>query len=368
MTITVRKRKGGLVSYRVRKKICGKCYDKSFPRKYDAEERERSLERSTGYYPDPKYTLEEGANDWDENHVEVRKSDSSKRSDRQMLRDVILPALGKRPMCDIRPEEIDAIIYQLQRKGLKPATVNRYLEVIRAIYNFAKKRRKTDHNVMDAVKMLKTPPPVMNFLNESEARRLLTFTRNKYQKAGRSIVHFLWVFLINSGCRVGEALGLDYRAIDMQNRLITISRILCNVTHTIKETTKSNRVRHVPINDSLFDELVKMNAEARTGLVFTISGTPFDHSNVAKWFRRDLKEAGVKQIRIHDLRHTFASHWVMNGGAIYVLQAILGHSDLKTTQRYAHLSKTFLVDKANTVNFSVEGNIIRPDFQKVAQI
>jgi hypothetical protein len=63
--------------------------------------------------------------------------------------------------------------------------------------------------------------------------------------------------------------------------------------------------------------------------------------------------AGVRRISIHTIRHTFASHFMMRGGSLYDLMAILGHSNLKTTQRYAHLGRTHLESKASIVSFQI---------------
>jgi site-specific recombinase XerD len=66
-------------------------------------------------------------------------------------------------------------------------------------------------------------------------------------------------------------------------------------------------------------------------------------------FERDMKEACVKRIRWHDLRHTFASHFVMRGGSLYDLQKLLGHRDLRTTERYAHLMPEHVASKTELV-------------------
>ncbi len=66
---------------------------------------------------------------------------------------------------------------------------------------------------------------------------------------------------------------------------------------------------------------------------------------------RVCKKAELKRIRLHDLRHTFASHWVMNGGSLEDLKEVLGHSTIAMTQKYAHLSPDHLALKANTVSF-----------------
>ena len=64
------------------------------------------------------------------------------------------------------------------------------------------------------------------------------------------------------------------------------------------------------------------------------------------------------------MRHTYASHFMMNGGNPYALQAILGHSELRMTERYAHLSKAYLADKNDLVRFG-EANVIQVDFKKM---
>lgn len=88
--------------------------------------------------------------------------------------------------------------------------------------------------------------------------------------------------------------------------------------------------------------------------VFAIEdGSPFSYEHLTeRIFKSHVKASGCSQIRFHDLRHTFASHFMMNGGNIYTLQHLLGFSDIKTTMIYAHLDKKFLADASNVVKFS----------------
>jgi site-specific recombinase XerD len=79
---------------------------------------------------------------------------------------------------------------------------------------------------------------------------------------------------------------------------------------------------------------------------------PFDVDHLYRDLRVYLKEADIdKTFRFHDLRHTFASHFMMNGGNIYDLQKILGHTSLEMTQRYAHLAPEHVVRASNVVSF-----------------
>jgi len=81
----------------------------------------------------------------------------------------------------------------------------------------------------------------------------------------------------------------------------------------------------------------------------------------------DQKKAGVRQIRFHSLRHTFASHFVMRGGSIYDLKELLGHSRIETTMRYAHLSKDHLKSKASIVTFRANPSLENPEVSRFSQ-
>lgn len=83
-----------------------------------------------------------------------------------------------------------------------------------------------------------------------------------------------------------------------------------------------------------------------------------------KVFPKACKKAGVRKIRIHDLRHTFASQFMMNNGNIYDLQKILGHSSVKTTERYSHFSMQHIRNRAEVVSFGEDQKVIAVDFKR----
>ncbi|MGZ3695749.1 MAG: tyrosine-type recombinase/integrase, partial [Bdellovibrionota bacterium] len=86
------------------------------------------------------------------------------------------------------------------------------------------------------------------------------------------------------------------------------------------------------------------------------AGNPVDAHHLCRVFHRSQKKAGFSRlIRFHDMRHTFASHFMMNGGNIYDLQKLLGHSTLEMTQRYAHMSPDHLEKAIQIVSFSPKG-------------
>jgi integrase len=154
----------------------------------------------------------------------------------------------------------------------------------------------------------------------------------------------------------GEVAGLCRSDINFETRLICVSR-------SFYGPTKNGETRFVPILDPLLEPLQKWIASHpfdyvfpnAAGNLFTNSARIFDQI-----FHECLKESGLHPyydgkrwrpyITYHDLRHTFASHWVMRGGSLFKLQKILGHQTIEMTLRYAHLSPTAFQEDLSRMN------------------
>jgi len=145
-----------------------------------------------------------------------------------------------------------------------------------------------------------------------------------------------------TGMRQGELAGLRWERVDFANRLITVAA-------SYGEATKTDDIRYVPIFDVLLPVLKGWREQrAHDELVF-VNQWGNMLSNGSKAFRvifhETLAAAGVSRIRFHDLRHTFASRWMLRGGDLFKLQKILGHKSMAMTLRYAHLApKAFAGD------------------------
>lgn len=157
---------------------------------------------------------------------------------------------------------------------------------------------------------------------------------------------------LNTGLRLGEICGLCWDRVNFESGSITISRTLTR--EGIKNTTKTHKARHIPMNTTTRAVLLKRFKSKTTKLVFhTPDGNsiPYDHFT-QRDFKKAQKHAQMENmIRFHDLRHTYASHFVMSGGDIYVLQKLLGHSNIETTMIYAHLDERFLREASEIINF-----------------
>ena len=108
----------------------------------------------------------------------------------------------------------------------------------------------------------------------------------------------------------------------------------------ILETTKNGQPHSVPMTENVHNILKTLLMDKENGYVFGFGkdGKPLNRSWVGKSFRDACKDAGIKNFRFHDLRHDFCSKLVQNGADLYSVAGLAGHKDIKTTQRYAHLS------------------------------
>lgn len=159
------------------------------------------------------------------------------------------------------------------------------------------------------------------------------------------------------GLRLDEILHLQWADVDLPRRRLTVSR-------GRNGTVKSGKVRHVPILDAILP-MLRERALQRGGdlLVFpgrrsAIPGVPAparSKPGVQGAYKLAVKRAGLDPaLRFHDLRHTFASHWMMDGGCIFKLAKVLGHSSVAITERtYAHLSPAAFDGDYGRVAFTV---------------
>ncbi len=145
----------------------------------------------------------------------------------------------------------------------------------------------------------------------------------------------MYATALYTGMRAGELCGLRWEDVDLDRRLITVKRSYGN------NYTKTGAIRHVPILDPLLRLLRAWSLKSTGDWLFpnTVGNVrqPSDRI-LQETYKTCLDRAKLDRIRFHDLRHTFASHWVMASGDIFRLQKILGHKDIKTTMRYAHLA------------------------------
>ena len=136
--------------------------------------------------------------------------------------------------------------------------------------------------------------------------------------------------------RAGELSGLQWGDVSLPRRLITVQR-------SYNTTTKTDEIRYVPILDVLLPVLRTWKVRCPSAVWVFPNQNGDMHKPSSRVFQETLQRVRERakipyRFRFHDLRHTFASHWMMARGDLYRLQKILGHKSVQMTERYAHLS------------------------------
>jgi integrase len=150
----------------------------------------------------------------------------------------------------------------------------------------------------------------------------------------------IFSFLALHGCRISEARALKIKDIDFRHKSIAIRRTYTGkACNEIKETTKTNKTRVIPINP-YFEETVKQLCHNRFGedFVFVNPRTkkPYAMPTIQEIWQKARKTAGINITAYEGLRHSFASQRICQGADLYLISKILGHTDIRTTQIYAH--------------------------------
>jgi integrase len=232
------------------------------------------------------------------------------------------------PLSAITARQVEQYIAQ-RRASVAPATVNIELSLLKHMCVKAIEWNYLKVNPLKSVKFLKEPPGRLRYLTREEMGALTAACARHL----RPIV----VMGLNTGMRRAEMLGLTWADIDLATRSITLRR------------TKSNRLRVIPINQTLYEELQRLPPHLHSPYVFcNDNGKPF--SEVRRAFQTACHRAGIAGFRFHDLRHTFASHLVMNGVNLRAAQQLLGHQDIRMTLRYNHLSQEHLQEAVGTLD------------------
>jgi len=259
----------------------------------------------------------------------------------------LLPELGRVRIRALSPEHIQHALGNLIHRGLAARTVRQVHMVLRCSLKQAVLWRLIPGNPSDAVKAPRAERKEMKTLSEEQVRSLLAATAGTRH-------HSLWIFLVTTGVRLGEALALKWADIDMVEGNATIRRALQRHRGVgmVFVEPKSNRGRRtVPFPPetlaALAAQRIDLNRERsqvgklwhENDLVFpSPDGRPRDLTYLSYTFHRGLKRAGLPRLRIHDLRHTAATHLLTKHVHPKVVQELLGHSTIAITlDTYSHV-------------------------------
>jgi integrase len=231
-------------------------------------------------------------------------------------------------------------------KGAMPATIVKELGLFKRIFNLAiKKWRWVKENPISLVEMPQVKNERVRYLSTDEYNRLLNALKNEgIPKWLRPIV----VIALNTGLRESNLLNMKWSWVNLFSRLIII------------ESTQMKNKENIGI--PLTQEAVKTLKELQKikqieDFVFHDNGERIYPVKLQRAFKKACDIAGVKDFRFHDLRHTFASYLRQRKIDLHVISRLLGHKDIRMTQRYAHLSVEDLREAISVLNKKENGYV-----------
>jgi integrase len=273
------------------------------------------------------------------------------------IRGDVMAALGDHPASKVTTREVNEVLATVSATGASASTVNKYRAVISAVFNHGCKPATfalPGNPVSSADKRREPSPGALVFYSPIEIETIArAFAEGLHrdprfpavsnsERLARLVEDQQDAELVRvaayAGLRQGELMALRWRDIDFSGSALTIARAM---SAGVESTTKSGRVRRVPLADQVAAALDRLSRRehftAADELVFcNVLGRPLDGSALRRRYRRAQIVAEVRPLRFHDLRHTFGSLLAARGVDVVTIQKAMGHSALSTTSRYLH--------------------------------
>ena len=283
-------------------------------------------------------TMSDLAQDYLE-HAAATKRASSVRGDRAIFEKVILPPLGSTKVAALTRRQIEELHRSMKDR---PYYANRMLALLSHALNVAIGWGWRTDNPGKGIRRYSEEKRTKYLNAEQMARLLATLLAHENRRAANAIL-----LLLLTGARRSEALGATWDMFDLNQGIWTKP----------SAHTKQNKEHRVPLNDTVLTLLRAMRAEASADQIFLFPGDapgkPYQEPK--KFWAAVCKQADLEGFRIHDLRHTFVSWLVTSGVPLFTAGQLAGHTQLATTQRYAHLADDPLRAATATFGALIQG-------------
>ena len=254
----------------------------------------------------------------------------------------LLPALGHLHLDEVTPEKISSAHQDLREHGYALATCNRLPIMLKTIYNLCNRQKVpgSSPNPANAVQLFQVNNARERYLTPEEIERL----RSALELSENPQLKFIVPLLLLLGCRKRELLDARWEFVDLDRRTLYVP------------LSKSGKSRNIPLSMAAVEMLKQLPKWSGCPYVIPNPQTLKPYVSLYEPWHNARTRAGLADVRIHDLRHTAASMLVQANVPIYTVSKILGHTQLKTTERYAHLADDTLLAAADTAA-SAMGNL-----------
>lgn len=288
-------------------------------------------------------TVKELAERFDKEHIAVRVKESTAKGYRRMLERVIVPALGRHRVTEVTRADIAKIHHDLRHI---PYDANRCLEIISRMFSLAEMWGLRPEGTNPRKHIKKYPEEKRErFLSAAELRRVGEVLR-EMENEGIELPSAIAAvrLLILTGCRLGEIMTLKWEYVDFAGKALRLP-----------DSKTGAKVVH--LGQPAIDVLEKIERVEKNPWVIVGTKPGARLSDLQPFWQRVRARAGLKDVRIHDLRHTFASTAVAAGQGLPMIGKLLGHTQVQTTARYAHLAADPVKEAANQVSGSIASMI-----------
>jgi integrase len=267
-------------------------------------------------------TVKELAADYLEHHALPKKRPRSVSSDRSMLDRIILPRLGNRKVDVVQLRDVHALHVAMKDT---PYQANRVLALMSKMFSLAVNWGWRSANPVKGIERYQEGRRE-RWLSDDELRRLLgALSAHPNQRAANAVR-----FQLLTGARIGEVLSARWSDIDLARGFWV------KPSHH----TKQKRTEHLPLSAPAVALLTEMRERADASERYLFPGSALDKPlrGIKKFWRGITRQVGLEDYRLHDNRHTHASHLVSSGLSLEIVGRLLGHTNPLTTKRYAHLA------------------------------
>ena len=310
--------------------------------KREAERKMRKMAENTAPPPESRVGVQEAGGRLIAHLEALGRKRATTEAYESLLRVHLAPFFAGRSLDAIRPEDVEAFIRERAQSGKSAKTIRNALGFLHSIYEFGQKKGWAKSNPCKLVDKPESADHAdIRFLEADELEAVVRSERERRDELSPTLA-VMYLTAGMTGLRQGELIALRWRDVDWPAGKVRVRRSYVRGEFT---TPKSRRgSRSVPLADELAGELERhyqaSEHQADDDLVFAHPslGVPLDRSKVRKRFRSAVKRAKVRQVRFHDLRHTFGTRMAGVGVPMRTLQEWLGHRDFKTTLIYADYS------------------------------
>ena len=259
-------------------------------------------------------------------------------TDDSYLRNHLLPKFGRLHLDEITTSDVIAFHHGMRAAGYAAGTCNRAVIMVRYMFNLAKKWsiEGASTNPAIGIPLFEENNKRDRYLKPEEVKRLY----KALQLSENTQLKYIVPLLLLTGCRKRELLDAKWEHVDIERRTWRIP------------LSKSGKARHVPLSSDVVNLLSQVPRFEECPYLVPNPKTRLPYVTIHWAWNTVRTNAGLADVRMHDLRHSFASFLVNAGRSLYEVQNILGHSQLVTTQRYAHLSQATLLDATDAAAHS----------------